>query len=176
MAIIKSRRFADIYFVNGTVRHREEGDKEDTVFPIMEMIKIPLEGVKLYGEVFLRMTQLPPCSINLYMWLIMEAPKSMVVSTDEFQRNRFRSFSKKLGKEYKDHTVKVGFGDLVNLGLLIQMGRSRCKINPEFCFYGSEIDRRKEMKEWKRDTTNNEEYFINRKGKVEKKGDMITNI
>lgn len=168
MSSINSERFSDIHFVNGTVHH------DGIVYPIMDMVRIPLEGIRLYGEVFVRLTQLNHCSISLYFWCVMEMGRSMIILTDLHQRLRFLTYCKKLGFDYKDDTVKKAFRSIVNIGLMVSAGKGRCKINPEFCYRGSERERKEDIGQYKRNTKENNKYELH-KGEVRKK-DLIINL
>lgn len=140
MANIKSRRHTDLYYVKGIIYD------EEIIIPVMDMVTIPIDGIKLYGSVFFRLSQATPCATLLYYWSVMEMSNSMIVATDEFSRNRFNSYAKKLNFDYHDVTIKKAIAELIRLELFIRIARSRCKVSPEFCFTGKEQDRTAQIK------------------------------
>ncbi len=155
MATIKSKRNNRISFVNGTVKY------DKIVYPVMDIVKVPYDGIKFYGDVFLRMTQLSPSAIMFYHYTIMGMSDAMITLTDAYQREMFLQYTHKLGHDYQDVTVKRAIKDLVDYNLLIPMNRSRYKINPEFCYRGKEQERKQHIALIKRNTNINGEYIFN---------------
>lgn len=144
---IKSSKYVDVHFLDGSI------EQDGIIYPVMNVIKVPTEGIRMYGEVFLRMSQLEPCSEMFYLWLVMEMPDSMIVITDGYQRDRFLSYAKRLGATYKNISIQRAITSLVKLKFMVRLRNNRFMINPEFCFKGS--DRLRYIKDFKRNIKTN---------------------
>lgn len=147
MATIKSNKYTDVAYANGVV-----SDNENVLHPIMETLRMPLDGVKFYGDSLIKIMSLERCAISFYLWSIMEMSDSMVASTDKYQRERFIKFAA-LGKvDYKDVTVYKAIKNIVDSNLFVKISSTRCKVNPEYCYRGPLHSRRQQVKVVKRIT------------------------
>lgn len=149
---IKSTKYVDVQFLDGSI------EQDGVIYPVMNVVKVPTEGIRMYGEVFLRMSQLEPCSEMFYLWLIMEMPESMIVITDKFQRERFLKYAKHLGASYKNISIQRAITSLVRLKFMVRIHNNRFMINPEFCFKGT--DRLRYIKDFRRNIKVNLEAEI----------------
>lgn len=163
MATIKSRKFVDLHYPNGTV-----SDVDGVIYPMMESLTIPVEGIKFYGSAFLRIMELERCAISFYLWCLMEMSDSMIISTTAYQRKRFITFAGKRGAMYKDVTVYKSIKGIVEAGLFIKIDKGTYKINPEYAYIGANQDRKKQVNNHRRNTADNKKFVVNDEGDITK--------
>lgn len=165
MATIKSDKYTDVPYANGVVI-----DNENILHPVMETLRMPVDGVKFYGDSLIKVMSLERCAISFYFWSIMEMSDSMIASIDKYQRERFIKFASLGGVDYKDVTVYKAIKNIIDSKLFIKMTSTRCKVNPEYCYRGPLHSRRQQVKVTKRINVVNKKYKVNESsGEINKK-------
>lgn len=161
-AKIKSKKFKEVEVLEGSV------ELDGTVYPIMNTVRVPADGIKLYGDILTKLIDIENCSRMFFFWLITEMPDSMVVSTDEYQRNRFFGYASKLGVTYKNISIQRAITSLVKNNLMSRVYNTRYMINPELCFKGNS-SRLELIKMYRRNEERSLEHEVNNKEEVIKK-------
>ena len=112
-------------------------ERTDTVpggerVPVFTKVEVSNLYTRTYHDAIDRLVLLTPCARNLVDYLCMVMDSGNIVQNNAVRRRTFRWRMAKLGVDYKDGTVKNAFLELVDGGLLLDMGRGSYRLNPVY--------------------------------------------
>lgn len=143
---LQKKRVTVLKYVDGTTIN------EDGILTFVEKTKpIVLNSAKRYYNCLYLLTGLPPLARDLMDYLVEEMNEDNLVYNNVDSRKKFIDFialitSKDTSiheepKIWSDQRVKESFGILAHRGLLIPKSRGTYKVNPEYFFVGSDVER-----------------------------------
>jgi hypothetical protein len=112
--------------------------------------KVTMSSGRRYYNCLYLLTGLPPMSRDLMDYLVEEMNSDNIVYNNTDFRLKFINFIIKITSDgpphdkptiYSDQRVKESFGILASRGLILSKARGVFKVNPDFFFAGSEMNR-----------------------------------
>lgn len=137
------RHKTKIAYTNG---YRVERDREGNEYkvPVTNYYTVTNMCTKKYHNCLYILMSMDGCPRNLIEYLAEKMDENNIVYNTKEARQEFINFIEYISKgqmTYSDNTVKKAIMQLSNKGLLINKGKSRHQVNPEYLFKGEEQKR-----------------------------------